>query len=127
MKIKSLTLSAVLITILACSKDQVEPAATCDEGTAYSTNVKDIIDQTCAYSGCHDGFTGGVPGDLTSYEGLERFLNDGSFVERVIDRRNNPTTGMPPNQSVYPESLQDDLSDIQLEIITCWIQNNYPE
>ena len=117
--------STLLLTY--CTSDVLPPNEGCsDEGTAYSTNVKDVIDQTCAYSGCHDGISS-APGDYSTFEGLRRFLNDGSFTERVIDQRDNPSRGMPPNNSVYPESLQDDLSEAQLEIVTCWIQNNFPE
>ena len=124
---KHLLVLLPFISIWSCTSDQLEPISGCDDSTSYSTNVKDIIDQTCAYSGCHNGTASGVPGDFTTYDGMQRFLSDGSFVERVIDRKDNPTTGMPPNASIYPESLQDDLSDVQLEIITCWIQNNFEE
>jgi hypothetical protein len=70
---------------------------------------------------------GSAPGDFSTFIGMRRYIEDGSFTERVIDQRVNPSKGMPPNMSVYPESQQDDLSDVQLEIITCWIQNNFPE
>ena len=112
----------------ACDSDVVEPAAGCDIIEAsYDTNVKDIIDQTCAYSGCHDGSGGIGPGNYNNYERILRDLESGSFATRVITQKDNPSLGMPPDQSVYPQSLQDSLSDIQLEIITCWLQNGFPE
>lgn len=125
MTIIALFASASMI-IWSCSSDVLEPTEDCITSASYSTNVKDIIDDTCAYSGCHNG-EGSAPGDYRTYQGLQRFISDGSFVERVIDIKDNPTRGMPPNREVYPESLQDDLTDEQLAIITCWVQNNFPE
>lgn len=120
-------LLVTFILLCSCSSDVLPPQEGCgDDGVRYSTNVKEIIDQTCAYSGCHNG-VGSSPGDFRTYAGMRRYIEDGSFTERVIDQRSNPSKGMPPNMSVYPESQQDDLSDVQLEIITCWIQNNFPE
>ena len=119
----------LLILFLSnCAADGVEPAEGCDlvEAT-YNTNVKDIIDQTCAYSGCHDGAGGIGPGNYNSYDRILRDLESGSFGNRVITLRDNPSLGMPPDRSVYPQSLQDSLSAIQLEIITCWLQAGFPE
>lgn len=114
--------------LLGCNADVVEPAEGCDIiESSYSTNVKDIIDQTCGYSGCHDGSGGLGPGNYNSYAGLIQDLESGSFTNRVITLSSNPSLGMPPDNSVYPQSLQDSLSDVQLEIITCWIQEGFPE
>lgn len=114
------------IVLSACSRDELEPPGGCETMTpTYSGSVKDIIDQSCAYSGCHDGQGGIGPGNYTTFEGMEADMQSGNFTERVINLRDNPSKGMPPNSSVYPESQQDDLSTIQLEIITCWIQNGF--
>ena len=119
-----------LISLMAlwdCDDIVLPEAQGCDTLVAtYSTNVKPIIDQTCAYSGCHNG-TGGVPGNYTTYAGMQSFIADGSFVNRVIDQRSNPSRGMPPNATAYPESQQDDLSPEQLEIIQCWIDGGFEE
>ncbi len=123
---KKLSIISIVVLAFACSSDVLEPTDNCATAATYSTNVKTIIDDTCAYSGCHNG-EGSAPGDYRTYAGLQRFLTDGSFVERVIDIRDNPTRGMPPNRNIYPESLQDDLTAEQLDIITCWVQNNFPE
>ena len=123
----SLPVIALIIWTLGCTADVVEPAEGCDLVEAsYDTNVKDIIDQTCAYSGCHDGAGGIGPGNYGSYDRLLRDLESGSFASRVITQKNNPSLGMPPDRSVYPQSQQDSLSAIQLEIITCWLQNGFP-
>lgn len=123
-----------LAFLLSCSGDVVEPAGGCDNlATEYESDdpnvatVEDIINQTCAYSGCHDGAGGIGPGDYSSYDRILRDLESGSFASRVITQRDNPSLGMPPDQSVYPQSRQDSLSTTQLEIITCWLQEGFPK
>ena len=121
--------SFLLLTILliACDSATTEPSEGCDNLVAtYNTNVKQIIDQTCAYSSCHDG-AGLGPGDYSTYGGLNNIINNGSFVNRVIDQADNPSIGMPPDMSIYAFSLQDDLSAEQMEIIMCWIDAGFPE
>ena len=116
-----------MMIFLACNSDVVQPPVGCDVIVAtYNTNVKEIIDLTCAYSGCHiEG--GSVPGNYSTYEGLTNVIQDGKFVSRVIDSQSNPSIGMPPNKEIYPASQQDDLSPDQMEIIQCWIDSGFEE
>jgi len=122
------------LSVIACNSDVIEPAEGCDlQVTRYESEdpavaeIKGIIDQTCSYSGCHDGAGGIGPGNYTTYEGMLRDLEDGSFAARVIDVRDNPSLGMPPDKSVYAQSQQDDLTPVQLEVITCWLQEGFPK
>jgi hypothetical protein len=131
--------NAVIILILAillwqCDADTVDPGRGCDtisvkydDTDPMVTKVKDIINETCAYAGCHDGAGGIGPGDYSTFDGLLEDLENGSFASRVITQKDNPVIGMPPDKSVYPESQQDSLSTVQLEIITCWLQEGFPE
>lgn len=117
-----------IISVFACDSAVLEPAEGCENmKPTYSTNVKSIIDQSCAYSGCHDGSGGLGPGDYRTFNGLSTSIQNGNFTDRVINDRANPSRGMPPDKSVYPQSLQDDLSEIQFEIIKCWIENGFPK
>ncbi len=117
----------VILSFMACDDVVLPSSQGCDNSMAtYNTNVKPIIDLTCAYSGCHNG-SGRGPGDYSTYAGLAQIIADGGFVSRVIDLQENPSRGMPPNASVYPESLQDDLSPDQMEIIQCWIDGGFEE
>jgi len=131
---KILIIASICSVVVSCASDTVAPATGCDNivvnydsSDPNVTRVKDIIDQTCAYSGCHDGSGGIGPGNYNSYAGLLRDLESGSFSARVITQRDNPSLGMPPDKSVYPQSQQDSLSAVQLEIITCWLQEGFPE
>lgn len=95
--------------------------------TTYEGGVKTIIDHSCAYAGCHDGAGGIGPGNYNNYAGIQPYLSSGSVMERVVNLKNDPAIGMPPNQSVYPESHQDDLSEEDFEIMHCWLLNDHPE
>lgn len=125
--IRFLVAGSLIVASHSCNSDVVEPSEDCDTTMAtYSTNVKEIIDLSCAYSGCHDGNSAG-PGNYSTFDGLASVIQSGSFVNRVIDQRSNPSIGMPPNMEIYPASQQDDLSPEQLEIIQCWIDSGFQE
>lgn len=109
----------------ACTSDALaEPVALpCDGATpTYDAEVREIIEQTCSYSGCH---LGGAPGLYNTYEGLLSDLESGLFRERVISNKDNPTIGMPPNYA--PEGRAEDLTPEQLMVITCWLDAGHPE
>jgi len=114
--------------VLSCSRDKLEESEVeCDDTVTYSNIIKPIIDESCAYSGCHDGGAGIGPGDYTKFSGIVRDLNNGSFESRTINQKDSPSIGMPPDNSVYPESLKDDLTQEELDMIMCWLDNGYPE
>lgn len=114
----------------ACTNDVLpEPAiqAQCDSMiVTYDGVVKDIINSSCAYTGCHS--SGGIGiGNYGTYEGLLTVLESGLFENRVIAQKDDPAIGMPPNSSVYPESIKDDLTEEELLIIQCWLLAGYPK
>jgi len=118
---------AVLITVLSCTADELPPpsvAADCeDTPTSYDLNIKPIIDNSCAYSGCH--LSGGAPGNYSSYQRLRGILEDGSFRSRVLNLRDDPNVGMPPNYA--PEGRPKDLTQEELQLIECWLADGFPE
>ena len=119
-----------LLTIisLSCSRDTFEPEdLDCASDISYNNGVKEILDASCAYSGCHDGIGGIGPGDYGSYAGMLADLQNGSFENRVIFQKDDPTFGMPPNVEIYPQSLVSDLTEEQLDIISCWLEAGFPE
>ncbi len=129
----SLLIFYVAGAFFSCTNVELPPPETpafCDAIVAsYNTNVKDIIDQSCAYSGCHDGSGGIGLGDYTSYSEIlgTGVLENGSFRNRVFGQKDDPVAGMPPNQSVYTQSQKDDLTEEELQILECWLAQGYPE
>jgi len=119
---------AALFLGVGCTTDELpEPEACPPDAARYSTNIKPIIDASCAYAGCHDGASVGVPGNYTTYSGLLPFLDAGLVRVRVIDQKDDPVFGMPPGPEVYPQSQKADLTPQELELMQCWLNNGYPE
>jgi len=124
-------LSFILLFALAafiigsCTTDSLpEPTPTpCDNVMpTYTTDIRPIIEESCAYSGCH---LGGAPGVYDSYGGLLADLESGLFRQRVLLRKDDPNIGMPPNYS--PEDRPQDLTVEELVLIECWLEAGYPE
>ena len=114
-----------VLSFAACTSDAlpepVEPTCT-DEDRTYEADIRPIIEQTCAYAGCH---LGSAPGVYNDYDGLLSALESGLFRERVISQEANPNVGMPPNYS--PDDRQQDLTAEQLSLISCWLEAGFPQ
>lgn len=122
----------ILLGILGCayvsctSDSLVEPLPPmlCDSiSVTYVSGVKPIIDQSCAYSGCH--VSGFGSGNFVNYAGLLPYLNDGTFEDRVITQRNDGAVGMPPNYAPAPMPI--DLTAGQIDTIRCWLAAGHPQ
>jgi hypothetical protein len=101
----------------SCSNDKLQDPLTiadpfCDSLlVTYDLQIKSIIDNNCATSGCHvQGF---IWGNYTSFDGLVPYLNDSQFKREVIN-----TMEMPDGFS---------LSATDFELVECWVSKNYPE
>lgn len=106
------------VCLCSCTKDKIVIVEnTCPEEVSYSIQVKQIINETCAYVECHDS-GGNVPGDFTSYARMVNFLTEDLFVKRTINLRD-----MPPNYATGQQFLTQE----QLDILICWIESGYKE
>ncbi|MEM8907948.1 MAG: hypothetical protein AAGD05_08900 [Bacteroidota bacterium] len=111
------TLIFLTLSVLtwSCSSDKLpEPeVGGCDPALAYNGAIKAIIDNSCAFSGCHVA-GGDGPGDYTTYAGLLGNLENESIKTRVIDQRDMPIA---PGE-ISPEDL---------ELVRCWLLAGFPE
>ena len=109
----------ICLCILSCAKDKAEPfVSNCVEPVTYVDDIAIIIDNYCAYSGCHNG-SGAAPGNYGFYSGLETtFNNNDEFVNRVISLKD-----MPPGNASGPTELTQE----EFDKILCWIEEGYPE
>ncbi len=105
---KNLALVLLSITFFSCENNvEEEPIVggggnePCDSNISFADNVKPIIDSRCV--SCHNG---NQSPDLRTYEGVSN--NAQRVRSQVVSRR------MPLNGS---------LSDDQIELIRCWIEN----
>ena len=109
-----------------CTADQLpEPQPPGDCGTepvTYLSDIADIIDRSCAYSGCH---LDSAPGVYDSYEGLLGVLQSGLFKERVVTIKDDPNLGMPPDFAVA--NRPKDLTTDELSLIRCWLEDGFPK
>ena len=126
MKKNRISLFAILCLLLLsdCTNDQLPPPETGDCSTlqpTYENAVKEIIDRSCAYSGCH---LNSAPGNYTTYDGLLGVLNSGDFNSRVISMKTDPVLGMPPDRATGGPK---DLTEEELNIISCWLEAGFPE
>lgn len=109
-----------LILLTSCAFDELpEPEeGSCDGiGATYVLNIRSLIDESCAYAGCHPAYR--------SYEALLPVLEDGSFRSRVITLRDDANLGMPPDYA--PPGRPADLTQEQITLIRCWLSSGYPE
>lgn len=103
-----LALTLILTGLYSCKKDKLD----CDGATPnYGDDIKMIIDASCALSGCHGSSS--FHGVFTTYDGLEPYLLDGQFSNRVLI-----TQDMPKGSSLTQE---------EIILIQCWVDNNYAE
>lgn len=115
----------VLLFFVACTNDSLgEPQmGDCDNLDAtYLSLIQPIIAESCAYSTCH---LDTAPGNYTTYDGLLPSLQSGEFRNRVLNIKDDPTLGMPPEFS--PTNRPSNLTEEQLNQIRCWLDNNFPE
>ena len=95
----TLFLGAILNGCYYDVEEELYPVVVVDSAT-YTTDIRPIINASCAISGCHIPGGTGV-GDFTSYEGVKLKVDQGSFRTRVLDQRN-----MPPGFALIGSDLQ---------------------
>ncbi|MFT7606221.1 MAG: hypothetical protein ACI8VT_003821 [Saprospiraceae bacterium] len=107
------------IFAVSCGDDDtVEPEEGIDctgVDPSYMTDIKPIIDATCALAGCH--VAGFVNGDYTTYAGLKAKVDNGSLLRRAVEDKD-----MPSPDTTGPTSLSTD----QIKLINCWIEDGAP-
>ncbi len=115
-----LTISCFLLLHSSCVSESLDPdpALVCNTVVTYDDQMAEIIDNSCAYVGCHDG-GGDAPGDYTNFAVLSTNLNE-TFERRVVEEQN-----MPPEYA--PEGSPKTLTADELNLMRCWIEDGYPE
>lgn len=107
-----------LLLMVLCSCDQEEePIVVDDPNVKTYASVKSIIDVNC--TGCHSvGGNAESSGVYTSYSDLKLALDNSAqeFIYRISST--DPFYRMPPPQS---------LTTLEIEKLTNWINNDYPQ
>lgn len=118
-KVMILALAGLLT--YACTKDNKEDLLAAQANgqndscltvdMSYQNDIKSILTQNCASSGCHLGPNGVGGLDLSTYASAQRIATDGEMMGR-INNTNGPL--MPPTGK---------LSDCDIDKIQSWINN----
>lgn len=108
---KGLIAISILVFITACSKGKgtdsnSNPNDCSTASKTFATDVKQIIQASCASAGCHGTGSSRGPGELTSYAQI--------FSARTAIRSAVISGAMPKNGS---------LTTAQKNSIICWIDN----
>ncbi|MGB1017436.1 MAG: hypothetical protein ACPGVH_00070 [Chitinophagales bacterium] len=103
-----LFLLAIILFMFSCKKGEVDCV---DTNYTYETDVKSIIDKTCATANCHN--SGSTNGDFTSYANMKFVLDNGEFNNRVFIKEDMPRARI--------------LSFKKKSILQCWMENNFKE
>jgi hypothetical protein len=111
---RSSLLAACLLAFCAvclfqqCEYENIEdnypppPTSPCDSATvSYMSDIRPIIFQSCAINGCHA--SGGPQSELTTYEQVKFYVDNGLFKSWVIDQ---VPYAMPIGTPLTPEELQ---------------------
>lgn len=114
-------LGLISLLLSACTAEELprlSANADCNGVQAsYAFNVEAIIENSCAYAGCHP--------EYDSYEGLLPVLEDGSFRSRVITLRADANVGMPPDYA--PANRPRSLSEEEVNLLECWLDDDFPQ
>jgi hypothetical protein len=105
----------------ACTDDDATPdpkqnQALCDTiNVNYEIDVKPIMQTNCATPYCHELGAGGI--ELNTYSQVKMTAEGGKFLKAV--KHQSGATPMPKSGGK--------LSDREIEVLECWIQNGYKE
>jgi hypothetical protein len=99
------------ITFISCEKNKTEPEVDCTGINSDYETIKLILHKSCNLSGCHN--QGSYYGDFTSFAGVKAKVEDGTFKDRVIIKKDMPSGGK--------------LTTEEFNKIKCWLDNGAKE
>lgn len=113
-------LAAIFIFIIACTGDKFdEPEFPCGDDqieTTYRTNIKEIVDRSCATPQCHNGDLPEIL-DYRTYDGMLPELSSGLIEREVFDFGSMPIAGSEGEAAFREEDKM---------LLRCWLNNNFP-
>jgi cytochrome c553 len=107
----------ISIGIIACG-DNTEDKVDCTGVTpTYTADISPIL-ASCAIDGCHGNIATQANINLTTYEGAKSGSANSKFLKAI--KHQSGAEAMPP-------AGNDKLSDANIKLIECWINNGKPE
>jgi len=105
-----LSFIVLLLGLVSCEKGKYSPICN-DSNPTYESHISFIVNSSCMGSSCHN--VGSKRGDFSVYDSMKPSLEDGKFEYHVLTKQD-----MPRDKK---------LSEQDLNIIQCWMENEYPE
>lgn len=105
------------ILLVSCQKNPVSTVDCTGIATTYTTDIKPILDASCATSGGHNASAHQAGVDLSNYNSVRNVSSQDRFLGSIQHKKGyNP---MPQNSG--------QLSQDKIDLITCWVQNGAVE
>lgn len=121
MKVKILTIVTLslglAVSLSSCTKDDINTYDCTGITPTYTNDIKPILDAKCATSGCHSANSRAAGRDYSSYSAAKNAADDDAFLGSV--QQLSGYNKMPRGGSK--------LSDSQLQLMYCWVNNGFPE
>lgn len=115
-KIAFISVFAVAV-VTGCKKEDLITYDCTGLTPTYTADVKPIMDNNCAISGCHNSSSKADGKDYSTYNSVKSGSSSNSFLGSM--QHLSGYKSMPKGGSK--------LSDAQLKTISCWIENGTPE
>lgn len=103
-----------LLFLGSCTFEKAVPLpAGCTTTMYYATDIKPFIDSKCVI--CHSSTPSYMNGgDFTDFNHLKEVINDGTFKDRVFNKKDMAPTGY------------EQLTEAELGKLRCWIDQGAP-
>ncbi len=105
-----------LFSLIACTQ-KATTFECASVSSTYTNNVKPILDASCATSGCHNATSKADGYDFSTYTNAKTHASHGHFLGSIQHLKGYEA--MPKNSAK--------LSDADIKLISCWVQNGTPE
>ncbi len=114
---KIFLISFTLLFLSSCKKEEIDVVDCSGVINTYQNDVKSIMDNNCATSGCHNSSSKKAGFDLSTYSGVNSAGSNKAFLGAI--QHKSGYSKMPRGGSK--------LSDADIKTITCWVQSNMPQ
>ncbi|MBK9982457.1 MAG: hypothetical protein IPP15_08535 [Saprospiraceae bacterium] len=108
---------AVAMGWSSCGKDTITMFDCTGISPSYAVDIKPILNASCALSGCHDAYSPNAGYDFSSYNSASSGSQSGRFLGAIQQKR---------GYLAMPNGLPK-LSDNNIKLLTCWVQNGSPK
>lgn len=111
-----LVFAVLIVAFSSCTKAIIDEGENIippiDRIVKYNPDIQTIMFNNCVT--CHGGVAPSAGVDLTTYDNVRYFTENGTLVDRVTDI----SSPMPPSGLMTPENRQ---------LIEKWVADNFPE